>query len=118
MRRRLPSLGAGASFTAYPETRRSDHVDDYFGEKVADPYRWMEDLDNPEVKSWVEAQNKSTFEYLENIPQRNAIKERLRQLYNYERYGLPVKRGDRYFFTRNDGLPLLCSMRKQGKNQF
>lgn len=105
------SLNAGAisarddtSLLVYPETHRSDQVDDYFGEKVADPYRWMEDLDNPEVKSWVEAQNKSTFGYLEKIPQRNAIKERLRQLYDYERYGLPVKSGDRYFYLRNDGL--------------
>jgi prolyl oligopeptidase len=96
-----PSPGLRPS---YPSARRSDQVDDYHGEKVADPYRWLEDVDSAETKAWVEAENKLTFGYLEQIPQRAAIKERLTQLWNFERYGVPVKRGGKYFYTRNDGL--------------
>jgi prolyl oligopeptidase len=88
----------------YPESKRGDQVDDYFGEKIADPYRWLEQLDSPQTKAWIEAQNKVTFPYLEKIPQRAAYKERLTQLWNYERFGMPVKGGERYFYTRNDGL--------------
>ena len=88
----------------YPDSLRSDHVDDYHGTKVPDPYRWLEDVDSPQTKSWVEAQNKVTFGFLEKIPSRQKIKERLTQLWDYERFGLPEKRGDRYFYTRNDGL--------------
>ena len=88
----------------YPKTRRSDHVDVYHGVKVADPYRWLEDPDSDETKAWVEAQNKVTFGYLEGIPGRERIEERLTKLWNYERFGLPRKRGGRYFYTRNDGL--------------
>ncbi|MBI4326346.1 MAG: S9 family peptidase [Chloroflexi bacterium] len=90
--------------SAYPLTAKVDQVDDYHGTKVADPYRWLEDTDSPPTKAWVEAQNKLTFAYLEQIPARNQIKQRLTQLWNYERYGVPVKIGGRYFFTRNDGL--------------
>ena len=71
---------------------------------MADPYRWLEETDAPQTKAWVAAQNKVTFAYLEQIPARNQIKQRLTQLWNYERYGVPVKIGGRYFFTRNDGL--------------
>src|SRR4029078_8009602 len=74
------------------------------GVKVADPYRWLEDLDSPETRAWVEAENKLTFGYLESIPQRTAIKERLTKLWNYEKYGIPFKEGNRYFYTRNSGL--------------
>ena len=88
----------------YPETRRSDQVDDYHGVQVADPYRWLEDPDSEETRAWVAAQNKVTFGYLEQIPQREQFRDRLTELWNYERFGLPRKRGDRYFFTRNDGL--------------
>jgi len=88
----------------YPAAPRSDQVDDYHGEKVADPYRWLEDVDSAQTKAWVEAENKLTYGYLEKIPQRAAIKERLTQLWNFERYGVPVKRGGKYFYTRNDGL--------------
>jgi prolyl oligopeptidase len=94
----------GEARLTYPEARRSDQVDDYFGEKVADPYRWMEDLDSAETKAWVDAENKLTFSYLDQIPQRPAIKKRLTELWDYERFGIPVKRGARYFYTRNDGL--------------
>lgn len=98
-----PTRAVAAKLT-YPDSRRSDQVDDYHGEKVADPYRWLEDLDSAETEAWVEAQNKLTFGYLAQIPQRAAIKERLTQLWDFERFGLPVKRGNRYFYTRNDGL--------------
>lgn len=98
------SVGNAATRLAYPDSRRTDQVDDYHGEKVADPYRWLEALDSAETKAWIEAQNKVTFGYLEKIPQRAQYKERLTQLWNYERFGLPVKSGNRYFYTRNDGL--------------
>ncbi len=88
----------------YPKVKTVEHTDDYFGTKVADPYRWMEDLNSPEVKQWVEDENKVTFGYLETIPQRGAIKQRLEQVWNYERYSAPVKRGSRYFYSKNDGL--------------
>jgi prolyl oligopeptidase len=103
-----PAAGQTAASTGvkltYPAARRSDQVDDYHGEKVADPYRWLEDVDSAQTKQWVEAENKLTYGYLEQIPQRAAIKERLTQLWNFERYGVPVKRGGKYFYTRNDGL--------------
>jgi prolyl oligopeptidase len=88
----------------YPEVRRGDQVDDYHGTKVIDPYRWLEDVDSQETKKWVEAENKVTFGYLEKIPQRKAIENRLTELWNFERFGLPEKRGGKYFYTRNDGL--------------
>jgi prolyl oligopeptidase len=88
----------------YPPARKSDQVDDYHGTKVADPYRWLEDLDSAETKAWVEAENKLTFDYLNEIPQRQKIKDRLTKLWNYERYGTPFKEGGRYFFARNSGL--------------
>ena len=88
----------------YPETERGNVVDTYFGEEVADPYRWLEDLDGDATAVWVEAQNAVSFPYLEAIPQREAIKNRLTELWNYERYGIPEKEGGRYFFERNDGL--------------
>ncbi|BCS31187.1 prolyl endopeptidase [Luteitalea sp. TBR-22] len=90
--------------TSYPQTKKVDQVDDYFGTKVADPYRWLEDDNAADTKAWVEAQNAVTFGYLSKIAGRDAIKQRLTTLWNYERYGLPRKRGAHYVFTRNDGL--------------
>jgi prolyl oligopeptidase len=89
---------------SYPIARKSDQVDDYHGVKVADPYRWLEDLDSDETSKWVEAENKLTFSFLESVPARTAIKERLTKLWNYEKYGVPFKEGSRYFYTRNSGL--------------
>jgi prolyl oligopeptidase len=88
----------------YPPARKSDQTDNYHGVKVADPYRWLEDLDSPETREWVEAENKLTFGFLESIPARTAIKDRLTKLWNYEKYGIPFKEGHRYFYTRNSGL--------------
>jgi prolyl oligopeptidase len=90
----------------YPQTKKVDHVDDYHGVKVADPYRWLEDdvRTSKDVADWVAAENKVTFAYLSAIPEREAIKNRLTQLWNYEKYGVPFKRGGRYFYSKNDGL--------------
>lgn len=96
-------MSVTSKFT-YPTSSRGDQVDDYHGTKIADPYRWLEELDSEPTKAWVEAQNKLTFGYLENIPQRKAIRDRLEELWNYERFGLPRVRQGKYFYTRNDGL--------------
>ena len=88
----------------YPVANKVDQVDDYHGVKVADPYRWLEDPDSPDSRAWIEAENKVTFDYLEKIPERQAIHERLKELWNYERFTTPGKQGGRYFFTRNSGL--------------
>ncbi|MEO6392199.1 MAG: prolyl oligopeptidase family serine peptidase [Pyrinomonadaceae bacterium] len=88
----------------YPTPRKGDQVDDYFGTKVADPYRWLEDPDSAETRAWVEAENQVTFSYLDQIPERATIKERLTKLWNYERYSVPFKEGGRYFYYKNDGL--------------
>ncbi len=95
---------SSSSPIVYPPSKKVDQVDDYHGVKVADPYRWLEDADAPETKAWVEAQNKVTFGFLESIPERARLRERLTQLWNYEKFGVPFREGDRYFFTRNDGL--------------
>lgn len=95
--------GAGTRFN-YPTPRKGEQVDDYHGTKVADPYRWLEDPDSAETRAWVEAENKVTFGYLDQIPERAAIKNRLTALWNYERNGIPYKEGGRYFFTKNNGL--------------
>ena len=90
--------------SAYPLTRHGDTVDDYHGVKVADPFRWLEDDNSEETKAWVVAQNKVTFAYLEQIPERPAIHQRLKELWNYERYSVPFTKGSRYFYTHNTGL--------------
>jgi prolyl oligopeptidase len=95
---------AQTSPLVYPQARRSDQVDDYHGTKVADPYRWLEDTDSAETKAWVEAENKLTFRYLEQIPFRQAIHDRLTKLWNYERFSVPEQEGGRYFFQHNNGL--------------
>ncbi|RUR76732.1 prolyl oligopeptidase family protein [Chlorogloeopsis fritschii PCC 9212] len=88
----------------YPSTRKSNQIDSYHGAPVADPYRWLEDPDSEETKAWVEAQNKVTFGYLEEIPAREKIKQRLTKLWDYEKYSVPFKEGERYFYFKNDGL--------------
>lgn len=89
---------------AYPEALREDHTDEYFGTVVADPYRWMEELESAEVSGWVEAEDAIAVPFLERIPGRGGIRDRLTELWNYERFGVPWKEGGLYFFTRNDGL--------------
>ncbi len=92
------------SHLKYPRTHRVGQVDDYHGTRVADPFRWLENPDSPESRRWIEAQNVVTSNYLAKIPSRAALKERLTKLWNYERFGLPYKEGQRYFYSRNDGL--------------
>jgi prolyl oligopeptidase len=100
----LVASGADAQRLAYPPTKAVDQVDTYHGERVADPYRWLEDVDAADTKAWVEAQNRVTFGFLERIPERAALQERLTKLWNYERFGAPFRKGGRYFFFKNDGL--------------
>ncbi len=88
----------------YPAARMSPQVDDLHGVGVADPYRWLEDIDSDETRAWVEAENQLTFGYLETIDERAAIQARLEGLWNFERYGTPWEEGGRYFFSKNDGL--------------
>jgi prolyl oligopeptidase len=88
----------------YPESRRVDHVDEYHGVQVADPYRWLEDLDAEETQAWTAAQNQVTAAWLGSIPERADIRKRLTEMWNYERFGMPVKDGGRYFFVKNAGL--------------
>jgi prolyl oligopeptidase len=98
------SCAATGTPLSYPVAKKVDQTDDYHGTKVADPYRWLEDANSLETKAWVDAENKVTQSWLAQIPQREAIRQRLTQLWNYERYSVPYKEGGRYFFSRNDGL--------------
>lgn len=88
----------------YPETKKVDTITDYFGTQVKDPYRWLEDDRSKETEAWVESQNEATFGYLDNIPYREELKERLSKLWNYEKVGSPFKEGDYTYFYKNDGL--------------
>ncbi len=88
----------------YPNTKKVDTVTNYFGTQVKDPYRWLEDDMSEETARWVEDQNKTTFGYLENIPFREELKQRLTTLWNYEKVGAPFKEGDYSYFYKNDGL--------------
>ena len=88
----------------YPRTNKVAQSDNYHGIEVRDPYRWLEDPDSPETKEWVQAQNEVTNNYLATIAARDKIKQRLTELWDYEKYGSPFKRGDRYFYFKNDGL--------------
>lgn len=94
----------GAQRLAYPPTKKVDHADTYFGTRVADPYRWLEEENSPETTAWVEAENKVTFAYLASIPYRDKLKARLETLFNYAKYGAPGRKGEYYVFTKNDGL--------------
>jgi len=88
----------------YPQPRRDNTVDNYFGTKVPAPYQWMEDLNSPELAKWVAEENKLTFAYLDNIPERDWMKQRLTQLWNYEKVGVPAREGGKLFFSKNSGL--------------
>ena len=82
----------------YPESRMSDHVDTYFGQDVPDPYRWMEDDMAKETEDWVERQNNVTFDYLDQIPYRKKLKNRLKKLNDYEKLGAPFKEGNYEYY--------------------
>lgn len=108
----LAALAAGCaasrfvkpSTPVYPYTPTTNVTDVYFGVPAPDPYRWLEDDHSPATQAWVEAQNRVTFGYLAALPQREAIKTRIAQLWRYERFSPPFRRGGHYFFTHNDGL--------------
>jgi prolyl oligopeptidase len=95
---------AADSTVSYPKTNKSDQQDTYFGTTVADPYRWLEDDNSAATKEWVTQENAVTNAYLEKIPYRDAVKQRLTDLYNYAKYSAPFHRGPHYFFHKNDGL--------------
>ena len=88
----------------YPESRKGDNADDYFGTNVSDPYRWMEDLDSKEVAAWIAAQNTVTFGYLDRLPIRDHFKKRITELWDYPKTGLPRREAGRYFYSKNSGL--------------
>ncbi len=98
----LPS--AQAARLPYPDATKTDHVDDYHGTQVADPYRWLEDANSPETNAWVAAENKLTFGYLRQLPEWDRIHERVSKLWDYEKFGVPHKEGGRYFFSKNSGV--------------
>jgi prolyl oligopeptidase len=100
----LAAQSAQSVLTSYPKAPRSDVVDDYFGHKVADPYRWMEDLNSQEVKQWVDAENAVTSKYLDSLPSREDFKNRITELWNYPRVSAPHYEGGRWFYSRNTGL--------------
>ncbi|MEE4163278.1 MAG: hypothetical protein V2I25_12305, partial [Woeseiaceae bacterium] len=101
-----PPPQAAEAAIDYPETETVDHTDTYHGVEVADPYRWLEEdvRESERVERWVESQNAVTFAYLGDIAERDAIAERMKVLWNYERFGQPVKEGGRYYYSYNDGL--------------
>src|SRR5258708_5310984 len=100
------AVSAGGAGLKYPDTKRGDQVDDYHGTQVADPYRWLEaDVrESKEVADWVAAENEVTFAYLKSIPEREPIKKRITELWNYEKISSPTRHGPRYVFSKNDGL--------------
>lgn len=93
-----------SSLLNYPITRKEAVSDTYFGKTIEDPYRWLEDDNSEETKNWVVEQNKITFDYLEKIPLRDKIKSRLTEIWNFEKYSSPFKKGNYYFFFKNDGI--------------
>jgi len=101
----------------YPKTKKINTVDTYFDSKVSDPYRWLEDDRSAETEAWVKAENKVTFGYLNKIPFRDAIKDRLTQLWNYEKIGAPFKRGDYHYFYKNNGLQNQYVLYRQKNNE-
>ena len=107
------AVPAPAQTLQYPAARKSDVVDDYYGTRVPDPYRWLEDPDSPESRAWIEAQNRLTAAYLAEIPARDTIRQRLTKLWNYPKYGAPFRKAGRYFFLKNDGLQNQSVLYKQ-----
>ena len=89
---------------SYPATKKVEHTDDYFGTKVSDPYRWLEDEKSAETAAWVKEENKITFDYLDKIPFRSKLKDRLTTLWNFQKRSVPFKGGNNYYMYMNDGL--------------
>jgi prolyl oligopeptidase len=97
-------VGQTTGSLMYPKARKTDQVDTYHGTQVADPYRWLEDDRSAETAEWVKAENKVTFDYLAQIPYRKQLQDRLEQVYNYPKYSAPSRKGDWFYFYKNDGL--------------
>jgi len=97
-------VGALNAQLKYPTTKKTDSSDNYHGTVVADPYRWLEDDNSPETKAWVKEQNKVTFDYLASIPYRDKVRQRLKEVWNYARYGAPSRHGNYLYYSKNDGL--------------
>src|SRR5882757_3186085 len=101
----LLTSSAPAQTFNYPQAKKVDQVDDYSGTKVSDPYRWLEDTESADSRAWIDAENSLTNSYLDGIStQRQAIKDRLTKLWNYEKYSAPTKIGNYYIYSKNDGL--------------
>lgn len=100
----LLTLSSAVAAPLYPPAERQSVVDDYFGTKVADPYRWLEDVDSAQTRTWVEAQNRLSLPFLAQLQEREALRGRLSTLWNFERYEVVEKHAGRYFYRRNDGL--------------
>ena len=100
----LPTETVDVPAFNYPDAPRGDVVDDYFGTQVADPYRWLEDPDSPETRQWIDAENILTRSWLDAVPTHQQIHDRLEDLWNFERFSIPYKKGGRYFYEKNDGL--------------
>src|SRR5438445_11738455 len=102
----LSFLSGAEEKMKYPKTKKVDQTDELHGTNVADPYRWLEDdvRKSKDAAAWVEAENKVTFAFLESIREREAIKKRITDLYDYEKFSAPSKVGGKYFFSKNDGL--------------
>ncbi len=98
------ALGQNAKSISYPVAKKTGQTDVYHGTSVADPYRWLEDDRSAETADWVKAENKVTFDYLAQIPYRNQFQARLEQVYNYPKYSAPNRKGDYFYFSKNDGL--------------
>ncbi len=107
----VPAASPGT--LAYPPTRAGDVVDDYFGRKIADPYRWLEDLESADTAAWVTAQNKVTFAYLESLPKRETIRKRLTELWDYQRTSVPVQTAGQIWFQQNSGLQRQAPLYRQ-----
>ncbi|MFK7050357.1 Prolyl endopeptidase precursor [Flavobacterium columnare] len=104
----------------YPETKKKEHVDTYFGTSVEDPYRWLEDDRSLETEAWVKTQNAATYKYLDQIPYRSILKERLEKMWNYEKISSPFVEGDYTYYYKNNGLQnqsVLYRKDKQGKEE-
>src|SRR6185312_507207 len=97
-------ITTGFSQIKYPDTKKVDQEDNYFGTIIKDPYRWLEDDNSAETKAWVIEENKVTQDYLSKIPFREKVKARLKEMWNYTKYGAPFKEGEYYYFYKNDGL--------------
>ncbi|WP_394906649.1 prolyl oligopeptidase family protein [uncultured Mesonia sp.] len=101
----------------YPKTKKVDSVDTYFGQEVKDPYRWLEDDRSAETEEWVKQQNEVTFNYLDQIPYRDSLKNRLAELWNFEKVGAPYTEGDYTYFSKNDGLQNQYVIYRHKKNE-